>query len=109
MDANLITLIAVVAGLALVAVLYRAFYRERNSGGTDELNWVNDSNYNIATSNSEEAAIASASPREAAEIVEAHKANGPYPPSDSEFHDLNEQLGQDGKTSQELREELKHA
>ena len=103
-----ITLLLIAAGIALTVVLYRFFYRQRDTGGTDQRNWVNDSNYNIATSDSKEEAIEGATPREAANIVANAKAEGPYPPSEEEFHELNKAMKTEKPLDTEsVREELR--
>ena len=105
---TLTTIAIVVASLALVVGLYRFFYRERDTGGTDDRNWVNDSNYNIATSDTEAEVLAEASAREAEHIVEVNQDEGPFPPSDQEYEILNDKLG-DGrpKDTGSVREQLR--
>ncbi len=98
---------AIVAGLILVALLYRRFYSDRTEDGKDELNWVNDSNYNIATSDAEEEVLEDASPAEARHIVETNKSEGPYPPSDEEFHTLEDKLDPGKYDSETVRDRLK--
>ena len=106
-NTSLITVLFIIAGIAVVALLYRYFSRERDAEGDDVRNWVNDSNYNVATSDNEAAAIANASPAEAQHLVEVNKAEGPYPPSEQEFGALERKLDDGGLTSDEVREELR--
>ncbi len=103
---SLYTLLGVVIALILVAILYHFFYRERDTGGTDQRNWVNDTNYNIATSEAEEQAIEGATPAEAAHIIDVNKQHGPYPPTEEEFNHLNDELGQEGLRSDEMKRKL---
>ena len=106
MDNNLIILLAVLIGLGVVALLYTLFYRERSTDGTDELNWVNDTNYNPAGSDEGVEAAESATPAQAAEMVRNNKANGPYPPSEREFHALSEKLSDGPHDTETVREQL---
>lgn len=106
---SLTTVLLVVAGIALVAVLYRFFYRERDTGGTDQRNWVNDSNYNVATSDSESEAIEGASPAEAKHMVDVNKDEGPYPPSDEEFHAIEKKVDGSPHDSGTVKERLRDA
>lgn len=103
---DLTTLLIVVAALAAVAILYTFFYRERDTGGTDDRNWVNDSNYDIATSASETEAIRGATARESAHMIATNKKEGPYPPAEGEFHDLRENLGVESVDTDDLKEKL---
>ena len=107
-NTGLPTVLFVVAGIAVVALLYRFFYRERDTGGTDQRNWVNDSNYNVATSDTEAEVVADATPAEARHLVEVSKEEGPYPPSEEEFGALERKLGEGQRTSGEVREELRN-
>ena len=70
MDASLFYLIGGIVLVGIIALLYTRFYRTREQGGTDdELNWVNKSNYNIASPDNEIAELEKASPAEAREIA----------------------------------------
>lgn len=106
-NTSLTTVLLVVAGIAVVVLLYRYFYRQRDTGGTDQRNWVNDSNYNVATSESEAEAIAGATPAEAQHIVDVNKAEGPYPPSEQEFEALEDKVSDDPHDSESVREQLR--
>ena len=108
-NTSLPTVLFVVAGIVVVALLYRFFYRERDTGGTDQRNWVNDSNYNVATSDAEAEVIADATPSEARHLVEVNKAEGPYPPSEEEFGGLERKLDDGGHTTTDVRERLRDA
>ena len=104
-NTSLTTVIIVLVALAAVVLLYRFFYRDRATDGTDQRNWVNDTNYNVATSDSEAEAIAQASPSEAQHIVDVNKEEGPYPPSEQEFETLNEKVdGRDHDTESVKRD-----
>ena len=106
-DTPLTTVMLVIAGLVAVALLYRFFYRQRDTGGTDQRNWVNDSNYNIAASESEAEALAGATPKEARHMVEVDKAEGPYPPSEGEFEQLERKLSDEPHDTESVRERLR--
>lgn len=106
-NTSLTTVLLILAGLAVVALLYRFFYRARDTGGTDQRNWVNDSNYNVATSESEAEAIAGATPAEAGHMVEVNKAEGPYPPSEEEFENLERKISDEPHDTKTVREQLK--
>lgn len=106
MDMDFTTVLIILGALAAVAFLYTFFYRERSTGGTDDRNWVNDSNYNISTSPAESEAISGATAAESANIIATNKTEGPYPPSEGEFHDLRENLDVEGVTSNELKAKL---
>ncbi len=102
---SLYFLIGGIVLIGILALLYRRFYK---SEGTDELNWVNKSNYNIASSEEEVDTIENSSPAEAAEI--AHKmtdGDNPVPPSEQEFYALNDKLGGAGNTD-EVKDALRH-
>ena len=100
-----------IGGLVLVGILtllYKRFYVEQDSGGEDELKWVNKSNYNIATSESTAEVMENATPAEAREIV--HKmtdSDDAIPPSEQEFFDLNEKTGGAGDTD-DVKDKLSH-
>lgn len=104
---SLTTLLLILAGIALVVFLYRFFYRERDTGGTDQRNWVNDSNYDIAASESEAEAIAGATPNEAQHIVDVNHQEGPYPPSDEEFHAIEKKVDNSPHDSETVKEKLR--
>ena len=101
LDASLFYLIGGVVLVAVLALLYKRFYRERDTGGTDELNWVNKSNYNISTNDATAEAAASATPREARVMADNIRQGGDgAPPSEEVFHDLNAKLGGAGDTAE---------
>jgi len=103
---SLTTLLAVSAGLALAFALYRFFYRERDTGGTDQRNWVNESNYNIAAGDGQEGAIASATPAETANLVAHAKDAGSVPADDESFHAMRDKLGLESKSSEDVKRDL---
>ena len=108
MDGNLLYLIIGVAVVAAIALLYPIFYRTRKTEGTDELNWVNKSNYNIAAPEADLDEIERASPAEAREIAR-DLTSGPdaVPVNDEEFNAINGKL--DGPhTASEVKEALKN-
>lgn len=107
MDSSLLYLIGGLALAGVLALLYTRFYKERDTGGTDELNWVNKSNYNVATSDSTAEVARDATPAEAREIVHKMTDNdNAIPPSEEEFFDLNEKTGGAG-TSDEMKAALR--
>ena len=48
LDASLFYLLGGIVLVGVIALLYTRFYKERDTGGTDELNWVNKSNHPIS-------------------------------------------------------------
>lgn len=108
MESNLLYLLIGVAVIAALALLYPLFYKSRKTGGTDELNWVNKSNYNIAAPEGDLEQIAKATPAEAAEIAR-DLTSGPdaIPLSEEEFHALNAKIGGPG-TTEELKDALRN-
>ena len=107
MDNSLLLLIGGLVLVGLLALLYTRFYKERDTGGTDELNWVNKSNYNIATSDAAAEAAQNATPAEAREMVHKMTDNeNAIPPSEEVFYDLNDKTGGAG-TSDEMKAALR--
>ncbi len=105
LDPSLLYLIGGIVLVGIIALLYKRFYRTE---GTDELNWVNKSNYNIASSDEEIRTMEEASPGEAAEIV--HKmtdGEDSIPASEEEFYAVNDKLGGAGNTN-EVKDALRH-
>ena len=101
MDSSLFLLIGGLVLVGVLALLYTRFYKERDTGGTDELNWVKKSNYNIATDDATAEAAEEASPREARVMADNIKRGGDgAPPSEEVFHDLNPKLGGAGDTEE---------
>ncbi len=105
LDSSLFYLIGGLVLVGVIALLYTRFYRKE---GTDELNWVNKSNYNIASSDAEVEILEEATPEEAREI--AHKmtdGEDSIPPTEAEFFALNDKLGGAGDTD-EVKDALRH-
>ena len=101
LDASLFYLLGGIVLVAVIALLYRRFYSERDTGGTDELNWVNKSNYNISTDDATAEAAENATPQEARVMADNIKEGGDgAPPSEEVFHDLNGKLGGAGDTEE---------
>ena len=107
MDSNLVWLLVGIGVIVALAALYPLFYRTRKTKGTDELNWVNTSNYNIAAEESDREAIDDASPAEARQIAD-QATHGPdaLPLADEEFYKLNAKLGGPG-TTEEVKDALR--
>jgi len=103
---DLPTVLLIIAAIVSVGVLYRVFYRARDTGGTDDRNWVNDTNYNINSAESELDAIQGATRQQSATLVESDKADGPFPPSEDEFHDLRQNLGSEPIDSHDLERKV---
>ena len=98
LDSSLFYLVGGIVLVGIVALLYRRFY---HGEGTDELNWVNKSNYNIATDDATADAAEHASPKEARVMADNIKKGGDgTPPSEEVFHDLNKKLGGAGDTAE---------
>lgn len=103
-DASLYYLIGGLALAVILVLLYRFFYRERDSGGTDELNWVNKSNYNISTNDATAEVAEDASPTEARTLANnIVEGSDGAPPSEEVFHDLNKKIGGAGDTAETKR------
>ena len=101
LDASLFYLISAIVLVGVLALLYKRFYKERDTGGTDELNWVNKSNYNISTNDATAEMAEEASPQEARVLADNIKRGGDgAPPSEEVFHDLNPKLGGAGDTEE---------
>ena len=108
LDPSLFYLIGGIVLVGIIALLYKRFYTTRHTEGTDELNWVNKSNYNIASSDSEIETMENATSEEAAEIV--HKmtdGKDSIPPTEEEFYAVNDKLGGAG-TTDEVKDALRH-
>ena len=104
LDSSLFYLIGGIVLVGILALLYRRFYKERDTGGTDELNWVNKSNYNISTNDATAEVAENATPQEARVLAENIKeGGGGVPPSEEVFHDLNAKLGGAGDTAETER------
>ena len=101
LDASLFYLLGGIVLVGVIALLYTRFYKERDTGGTDELNWVNKSNYNISTDDATAEAAENATPAEARVMTDNIKKGGDgTPPSEEVFHDLNAKLGGAGDTAE---------
>ena len=101
MDSSLLLLIGGLVLVGVLALLYTRFYKERDTGGTDELNWVNKSNYNISTNDATAEVAEDATPAEARVLADNITRGGDgAPPSEEVFHDLNPKLGGAGDTDE---------
>ena len=108
MDSNLLYLLIGIGIIAALALLYPLFYRTRKKGGTDELNWVNKSNYDISAPQGDLEEIDKASPTEARAIAEqmTHQPNA-IPVNDEEFAALQDKMGEH-KNTDEVKRELRN-
>ena len=90
--------IAVVVLILAIIPLYRHFYRTRRSGGTDQRNWVNKTNYNIHSSEEQNRALDNATEEETEQIIDNITHDDAQPPSSETFHRVRDKRASDSKS-----------
>lgn len=86
---SLITFIGLLI-ITLVSILF--YFRQNGREKTGVKAWINDSNYNISTSDDELAAIEKASPEEAIQMLQNITENKGRPVSDDVFNALRKKV-----------------